>query len=103
MRAAHESGMERAGKFDVVDESPLAGEQRRIFLARNARAEPFRSHETSGVIDWITRPRAPASFAADASRDELSAEVNAIRDIRDISNAGEAAHRTRPRRHPEFN
>jgi hypothetical protein len=100
MRAAHESGMERAGKFDVVDESPLAGEQRRIFLARNARAEPFRSHETSGVIDW---PRAPASFAADASRDELSAEVNAIRDIRDISNAGEAAHRTRPRRHPEFN
>jgi hypothetical protein len=40
----------------------------------------------------------PHLFAPDASRDELSAEVNVIRDIRDISNGGEAAHRARPRR-----
>ena len=44
VRAAHEAGVQRAGKLDVVDEAAAPGEQRRIFEARDAGAEMFRAH-----------------------------------------------------------
>jgi hypothetical protein len=44
VRAAHEGRVQRAGQPDVVDEAAPAGEQRRILLALDRRAEPFRSH-----------------------------------------------------------
>ena len=44
MRAAHEAGVQHAGQHDVVDEAPAAGEQHRIFEARDAGAEMLRAH-----------------------------------------------------------
>jgi hypothetical protein len=42
--AAHEAGVQRAGKLDVVDETAAPGEQRRVFEARHAGAEMLRPH-----------------------------------------------------------
>ena len=41
---AHEACVQRAGYQDVIDETTAAGEQRRIFEARDAGAEMVRAH-----------------------------------------------------------
>jgi hypothetical protein len=67
MRAAHECRMQHAGKRDVIDEAPLAGEERPILEARNACPdqgrhgwalsavrESIRLSPVSGVVSpWI--------------------------------------------------
>ncbi len=44
VRAAHEAGMQRAGKLHVIDEATAACQQCRIFEAHDAGAEMLRAH-----------------------------------------------------------
>jgi hypothetical protein len=44
VRTAHEARVQRARKLHVVDEATAAGEQRRIFEARDTRTEMLRPH-----------------------------------------------------------
>ena len=47
IRRADEAGVQHAGHFHVVDETAAAGQQRRIFEPRHARAEMFCAHGVS--------------------------------------------------------
>jgi len=44
MRAAHETAMEHAGQFDIVDKARAAGEERRVLDTRHPCAELLCAH-----------------------------------------------------------
>ena len=61
---AHETGVQHPGQLHVVDESPAAGNERRVFEPRHARAEMLRAHYCVPAFPAAPRRRCAASSAA---------------------------------------
>jgi len=54
VRAAQHRHLEQARQIDVVDEPPAPGEQRRVLLALDARAEPLCAHLAGLLVGWVS-------------------------------------------------
>ena len=72
VRAAHEGCVQRAGQVHVIDELAAAGQQRRVFEARDPCAEVLRAHPGSNPAKMtIARMRRAGEYRpAGTAREE---------------------------------